>query len=157
MGEWSHVAATFDGSTVRLYLNGVMEGSNTRAAIVPATHTEVPFSVGVGVQADGNSSLAPFPGFLSQVRFWRVARTTEQLKQGMIEGIPSDRSGLVANWILDEGIGALAKDTSGNGYDLRSRNAAAAPRWVLTDGKSLERVRSALHMISVSPDSAVQR
>ncbi len=157
VGEWSHVAATFDGSTVRLYVNGVMEGSNTRAAIVPATRTEVPFSVGVGVQADGNSSLAPFPGFLSQVRFWRVARTTEQLKQGMIEGIPSDRSGLVANWILDEGIGALAKDTSGNGYDLRSRNAAAAPRWVLTDGKSLERVRSALHMISVSPDSAVQR
>jgi hypothetical protein len=96
-------------------------------------------------------------GLISQARLWRVARSPEQIQQGMKEGIPSNRTGLVGNWLLDEGSGAVAKDSSGNGRDLQSANPTGPAAWMVTDGKSLERVQLALRMITVSPDSALQR
>jgi uncharacterized protein (DUF1800 family) len=156
-GVWTHIAATYDGAVLRLYFNGAAVAQRNLANVVPPANVSAPFSIGEGINADGVRSLSPFSGLISQARFWRLARTAEQIKQGMKEGIPSDRNGLIGNWLLDEGVGAVAKDSSGNGHDLQSSGAPSPVNWSATDGKSLDRVQSALHTIIVSPDSALQR
>ena len=157
LGAWTHVAATYDSAILRLYLNGSVVAQSNVSKVVTPSSPNAPFSIGEGISPDGRSSLSSFMGLISQARLWRVARSPEQIQQGMKEGIPSNRTGLVGNWLLDEGSGAVAKDSSGNGRDLQSANPTGPAAWMVTDGKSLERVQLALHMITVSPDSALQR
>jgi hypothetical protein len=46
--------------------------------------------------------------------------------------------GLASEWLLDEGTGTVARDTSGNGLDGELGAGAAAPRWVFgLDGLAL--------------------
>lgn len=158
LGKWSHVAGSYDGTTLRVYIDGSLVAQNTVAGIVTPPDPDTPFGVGEGVRADGTSSLQAFNGFLSQVRLWKIARSITQIQGGMKEAIPSDKTGLIGNWILDESSGTVARDTSGNGYDLTARlSSTGVDLWPVTDGTSLERVRAALHMVGISPDSVLQR
>ncbi len=61
VGAWSHVAATYDGSTMRLYVNGVQVGS--RAGPAPLAAITEPGWIGAG--AGGRSGF--FSGALSEV------------------------------------------------------------------------------------------
>ena len=123
----------------------------------PPPNVTSPFSIGEGIRADGTTSIGRFTGLISQVRFWSVTRTATQILQGMKEGVPTDKAGLVGNWLLDEGVGSSAADSSGNGYHLGPRNATATITWANANGQSLDRVQTALHLTLVSPDSALQK
>ncbi|MEO5960358.1 MAG: hypothetical protein ABIZ49_12795, partial [Opitutaceae bacterium] len=85
--------------------------------------------------------------------------------------------GLVAGWLLNEGpnygtnppprvwrsspspwTDVAAADYSGNEHTLqRSTPNDAASAWVPTNGKSLLRVQTALHLTLLSQDSALQK
>jgi biopolymer transport protein ExbB len=68
-GQWSHVAATADGKTVTLYVNGRSVASGPGA--LPALNT--PTGIGGDVQA--GSGVASFAGSMDEVRISRVARS----------------------------------------------------------------------------------
>jgi len=59
-GDWMHVAATWDGAVMRMYINGVQEAS------VPFTGTIASNTVGLGVGAD-HLGANPFSGDLDEV------------------------------------------------------------------------------------------
>lgn len=157
LGTWTHVAATYDNATIRIYFNGTQVVQAAAANTAPPATVTTPFSIGEGIRADGNTSIGRFAGLISQARLWNVARTAAQLQQGMKEGVPSDKGGLVGNWLLDEGTGSIANDTSGNGYHLGPRSGGGSVSWVTANGQSLDRVQAALHLTIVSPDSALQK
>ncbi len=159
VGKWSHVAAVLDGLTMRLYVNGVQVAQRT-ASGPPAADPTAPFSIGGAVQARGPGGALNFDGSITQVRFWNVARSTAQIVQGMKEPQPSERNGLVAGWLMNEGQGASIPDYSGNGYELgASRAQPWLPplTWLPADGTGLDRVQSALQVLLLSPDAALQR
>ena len=52
---WMHVAATYDGTTIRLYVNGVQEGGNLAGPASIATNN---LALGIGAQPDGASHAA---------------------------------------------------------------------------------------------------
>src|SRR5207247_695864 len=52
LGTWVHVAATFDGSTLRLYFNGALDASLSVAPELIDTST-TDFLIGGGVTVDG--------------------------------------------------------------------------------------------------------
>ena len=155
-GAWTHLAVTYDGAVIRFYVNGT-QNTQSNATVIPPARPEMPFSIGEGVQSNGNSGLAVFNGLISQARFWNIPRNAAQIQQGMQEGIPSDSAGLVANWLLDEGSGTTARDSSGNGHHLGPRTPTTNVAWSTTDGQSLDRVKAALHVTIVSPTAALQR
>lgn len=80
--KWTHVAASYDGATVRFYINGAAAGvSSLSNAGLGGAHP-----LWVGVDPDG----FPFKGYLDEVRLWRGARTQSQIQQGMWREIRDD-------------------------------------------------------------------
>jgi len=72
-GTWYHVAATYDGTTMKIYINGVLEDSNASSRSVPAT-TGMPLVLG------GTSDLSKnTQGTLDEVAIYPSALTATQV------------------------------------------------------------------------------
>jgi hypothetical protein len=117
---WTHLAAVVDGTAARLYIDGTLAAAAETAGPVPAPGP-VPLTVGVGLDGDGRPNYQPFTGYARQVRFWSVARTAAQLAAAAGQTLPTDRTGLVAAWPLDEAPEARVV------RDLSGANRALAP------------------------------
>ena len=76
IGEWAHVAATFDGTTARFYLNGAMTG---QGAFSFATDLTASTHFGCSNMNGGN----PFNGALDEVRLYDVALSAAEILQLM--------------------------------------------------------------------------
>jgi hypothetical protein len=124
VGAWTHVAVTVNGGTFSLYINGALDSSQTYLWGPPKAEPAVPFSIGKDYHSNGDSFQNPFPGAVSNARFWNVARTADQIASAMTESLPSDTTGLVADWPLDESSGTTARDISGHGFALTAASAA---------------------------------
>jgi hypothetical protein len=99
-GEWHHVAATYDGATWRLYVDGVLDGEATVDA-APRADSVHPFVLGSAVDSAGVPH-GFFHGALDEVRLWNRARTAEEIADGRWRTIAMGE-GLVARWALDAG------------------------------------------------------
>lgn len=103
-----HVAATWDGVTMKLYINGVQQVSTAALAS--------PIDTGVGVASIGHLSGAlPFQGKIDEVRIWNAARTVAEILAWKDLPLSGSEPGLAAYWRLDEGAGIVASDATGNG------------------------------------------
>jgi hypothetical protein len=71
LNTWSHIAVTYDGSSLRYYVNGVEAGSV--AANTAVTNTNSPLQIG----AD-NVFGQYFSGLIDEVRVYNVALTAAQ-------------------------------------------------------------------------------
>jgi len=87
--KWYHVAATYDGTSMRLYLNGE-EWENPTKAKGALSNYNMPLVIG------GVSDL-PFTGLLAEVRIWDVARTRDQIIGAMDKTLSVKEKGLV--WV----------------------------------------------------------
>jgi hypothetical protein len=102
-GTWYHVAATYDGTTRRIYWNGAIMASDT-----PTGHN-VPDANNLTIGTINIDKY--FAGVIDEVRIYDYARTPAQIAWDYNKGQP------VAHWRLDKCIGTTAYDSSGNGYN----------------------------------------
>lgn len=102
---WHHIAATYDGVTAKLYMDGVLRSSAAVTVTVPDTTNPIR----VGSQASGNY---PFGGAINGVRVWNVARTLSEIQASMNIRLLGNEVGLLGNWRLDEDLGISALDYS---------------------------------------------
>ncbi|MFJ5881761.1 LamG-like jellyroll fold domain-containing protein [Kitasatospora cineracea] len=101
---YTHVAATFDGTTARLYVNGKLSGSGA-LPFTPAAGA----STLIGKQA-GAAEL--FEGDLDEVRLWNRERSAAELADDLNHRLIGNEAGLVAYYRFDEGSGSTADDQS---------------------------------------------
>jgi uncharacterized repeat protein (TIGR01451 family) len=71
---WMHVAATYDGTTMRMYINGEEE----RSEVGPASIAANLINVGIGAQSDGTRK---FRGQLDDVRIYRRALSATEITE----------------------------------------------------------------------------
>lgn len=107
-GVWVHVAATYDGSNLNMYINGELEAQTAATG----TSTDPGGKFGVGVLGDFTSGNY-YNGHIRNARVWNVARTQQQIRDNMNVDTPVG-TGLQGNWILNNAY----TDLSGNGYTL---------------------------------------
>jgi uncharacterized repeat protein (TIGR01451 family) len=79
--SWLHVAATFDGTTMRMYVNGVEESSMAGPLSIGAGAVDF----GVGAHADGTSI---FPGVMDDVKIYNRALSATEIGAIMGDGPP---------------------------------------------------------------------
>src|SRR5712691_10907153 len=84
INTWSHVVGTFDGTTLRLYLNGAL------AASAPAAG---PLSSGSGPAFIGRlgQNLYPFQGTIDEVAFFPVALSADRVRAHYLGGLVTVR------------------------------------------------------------------
>ncbi|MBO2007810.1 LamG domain-containing protein [Hymenobacter negativus] len=114
---WYHVAATYDGSMMRIYLNGVLDCS------LAATGTAVanaPFSMGRTYE-----DLRILNGSLDEVRVWTRALTATEILANRCQVAPT-ATGLAGLWRFNEGSGTTAGDASPGNHPATLLNMVAA-------------------------------
>ncbi|MDQ8198908.1 carbohydrate binding domain-containing protein [Pelagicoccus enzymogenes] len=77
INTWTHVAATFDGSEMRVYVNGQLDGTLSHAGSI-ALDSSVPAVI--GDQPQGGRS---FDGRIDDLRIYRRALSASELQQAM--------------------------------------------------------------------------
>ncbi len=75
VGQWTHVAASYDGAAVRFYVDGAPAGHQ------PLAHSGTGTAGEVSLGLDLTSELAPFAllGNLDEVRLWSTARSQAEI------------------------------------------------------------------------------
>lgn len=106
---WYHVAATYDGSNMKIYINGILDATKAQTGSVNSTGA---FNVGYLYNTSRN-----FNGKIDEVRVWKRALSQTEISQNMCNvSVPA--TSLAAYWKFNEGSGSTVQDTSGNGVTL---------------------------------------
>jgi hypothetical protein len=94
-GAWHHVAGTYDGAKVRLYIDGVLKAEPNAAGPIES-HTEHSLYIGANYEWPDRS----YRGAIDDVRLYHIALDGAAINNIMAGTAVA--TGLVARWTLDE-------------------------------------------------------
>ncbi len=121
---WHHAAATYDGTTWNLYLDGNLD--KTLAINAPA-NTAVTSATAIGsALTTAGVAAGFFQGQIDEARIWSTARSQGQIQSTMNTEIGAT-AGLAGLWHMNEGSGTTTADASGGG---NTGTLTAGPTWV---------------------------
>jgi len=103
---WYHVAFINNGTSRKIFLNGMLDGQSEVSSSLGDINQELWI---------GNDPAPPsrhFNGLIDEVRIWNVARTQEEIQATMNTTLRGDEPGLVGYWNFDDGT---ARDFTANG------------------------------------------
>ncbi len=130
MGIWQHIAGVYDGSSIYVYLNGVLTGSSPFTGTIP--QTSVPLMIG-----NWGNLQRPFDGTIDEVHVWNIARSQAQIQSTMNCPLVGNEAGLVGYWRFDEGSGQVAYDATSNGNNGQLGSTSGTdsndPTWLVSD------------------------
>jgi len=129
IGTWHHIAGTYDGTTVRVYVDGVEEGTALLTGNIGSN--TAPVRIGVG---SGATSEQPMDGAVDDPRIYdRVLNPDEILTIFNSRGLDGIALGVAARYLLNEGApgnvasgAGVIKDSGPNGLDGTPVNS---PTW----------------------------
>jgi hypothetical protein len=104
---WYHVAATYDGKMIRLFINGKLDAEKPGFGCINIS--DGPLLIG----KRSTTSHDIYMGNIDEVRIWETPRTAEQIEKYQRLPLPDDKEGLVGYWQMDEGCNYYCGDQSG--------------------------------------------
>lgn len=119
-GKWTHMAMTYDGTTLIGYADGVAITSAVNSG-GNLDNTSQP--IAIGYNAPGSTGRY-WNGYIDEVKIYDYARTQAQIAYDY------NRGGPMAHWQMDENTGTAVNDSSGNSY---TGTLNGTPDW--TSGK----------------------
>lgn len=96
-GVWYHLAGVYDGTSSKLYVNGVLEASTTA---VNASLSASTSNIYIGGTTWNNRC---WNGCIDEVRIWNTALSEATIRANMYNTISASSSGLVAYYQFDQG------------------------------------------------------
>ncbi len=149
LNTWSHVWCTYDGSYIRVYLNGNLTGQVVQTGNLTSTNTT---GLNLGWNFAGGEY---FQGLMDDVKVYGSAFTSDQVSAELnkasalvLGDLGTDSTGIASNsaaaafcvpdssdtctpplgeWKFDENTGTTANDTSGHGA---TGSFTGSPTWV---------------------------
>ncbi len=151
---WYHAAATYDGATWKLYLNGNLEATvvvNRSPQSASIQHA----AIGSALNSLGTAS-GYFFGRIDEARIWNSAKTQTEIQSNINNQITSSQPGLVARWGMNDNCG-----TTVTGIGATTINGTVTgSNWNWNSGAPLNisatcTVASGLSTSSVTSSSAI--
>ena len=140
LNTWQHVAGTFDGAFLRLYVNGVLTDSIAKTVSIVGS-SSVNLYLGESPAYAGRY----FPGRIDEVRIWNIVRTQAEIQASMNSELCSVPSNVKAYYTLNHGTAGgtntgitTATDYSGNSNNGTLTNftlSGSSSNWV--SGKNI--------------------
>lgn len=119
LNQWQHVAGVWNGSELRLYLNGVLVGTTTGV-----TGASFKSQLNNPIHIGTNLSNEKYTGNLDEIRIWSRALTDAELLNNMNCELGASQTGLIAYYKFNQGVGngnnsgvTTLTDSSGNNYN----------------------------------------
>ena len=106
LNKWYHVAATYDGTTQKIYINGNLEAIST-ANSGPIAYADSWLSIGSYKDDNENNH---FNGIIDEVRIWNIARSEAEIRDFMCEKLDGTEADLQMYFRLDELAGMSVND-----------------------------------------------
>jgi len=106
-----HFAATFDGDSLRAFVDGV-QAAQTSWNLGSVYYGNE--DVLIGAQNFGSGYLRRFDGFIDDVRIWNYARSATEIAAAMNCRLSGSEPGLVSYWTFD---GFNLVDVTGHGHN----------------------------------------
>ncbi|MGZ5221287.1 MAG: LamG-like jellyroll fold domain-containing protein [Chitinophagaceae bacterium] len=100
LNAWHHLAATYDGAFIHLYINGVLVASLAQTGAITSNGNPLAFGTqpGFGEYFGGN---------VDEMRIWNVARTQVEIQSNMNRELdPALQTGLASYYTFNQGIAA---------------------------------------------------
>ncbi|RZN80997.1 MAG: choice-of-anchor D domain-containing protein [Winogradskyella sp.] len=104
---WHHIAVTHDGTTARLYIDGVLETTETLPLPIDTSRSFL-----IGAAGRDGGATAYFDGNIDEVRVWNAALTESQLRFLMNQEL-EDNAGTIGKYFDDNSILPTKNDASG--------------------------------------------
>ncbi|MEY3869216.1 MAG: hypothetical protein RLZZ338_3107 [Cyanobacteriota bacterium] len=111
LNTWIQVTGTYDGSILRLYVNGALSASLTTAYIPNNVH-----GMRIGAGSTETTPSMFFNGQIAEVRIWNKARSQAEIQSDMNKRLTGKEANLVAYYPLN-------KIESGKVLDLVANNS----------------------------------
>ena len=123
LNTWQHVAATYNGSVIALYVNGVQVATQSHSGdIINATINNL--CIGSTHYADYRY----MTGLIDEVRIWDIARSEIEISASLDHCDITDN--LLAYYRMTDGTGSSLTDNSGHGY---TGELVGGPSWNFTN------------------------
>jgi len=132
---WQHLAATYDGQEIKLYVDGVLEASLPVAGLIIGANDA---ALGIGAQDDG---LRPFEGAIDQVHIYNYALSAAEIEDLVAleseiidtdgDGVPDDQDAFPTDpneWLDTDG------DGTGNNADTDDDEDGMPDDWEILYG-----------------------
>ncbi len=124
-GVWSHIAATYDGTTAKVYINGLLSQS--------ATWTNGVTDSGTPLLLGSRSGTTYYLGQMDEARVWTVARTAAEIRETMCRTLVGNEAGLAAYYRLDQLDGTTTYDLTSNANNGTLTNMDPNTDWITSD------------------------
>ena len=111
---WHHAAATYDGTTFNLYLDGELEATLTPAGNPVPRFDSIQHAGLATAMTSAGERAGFFAGVLDEARIWNYARSQAQIEDGMTRAM-TGAPGLLGRWGFDTAFGVV-NDTTGNDH-----------------------------------------
>ncbi|MBT5874111.1 MAG: T9SS type A sorting domain-containing protein [Candidatus Latescibacteria bacterium] len=99
---WYHAAVTYDGNTINLYLNGLLESTRI-GPLNTVTDAD-------GLIVGKRSVVSLWDGQIDEVRIWDTVRTQTEIQADMNHRLSGNEAGLMTYLRFDEGSGTSTAD-----------------------------------------------
>ena len=111
-GRWYHLAGSYDGQTVRVYVDGVEVASASYSQ--PILSTVGGFTTFGADIDDGGAQNQFLRGGLDEVRVWSVARSAAEIANARFSRLQGSEQDLVGYWNFDRVGGGIVVDQTAN-------------------------------------------
>jgi hypothetical protein len=125
-GVWTHVAGTWDGNVMKIYINGVLTGTT---AVTGSNFASSSNQLWLGGNTAGTPEM--FTGSMDEVRIWNKALCQSEIQNNMNCEIASSGTGLLVNYHFNQGNNnannsgvTTLTDASGNSNNATLTNFA---------------------------------
>ena len=156
VGEWQHCAIINDGWSIRMIVNGVNEYYYTNYNNTDEDYTGYD-AMAYGIGDNGTGWMPTASCEIDNYRVWNIARENEEVLADMKLSVPSNTTGLIANYTFDNDPADTIINTAATGRNMVfDADAVAAVSYVPStapqDMASLHKLKSSA--ISVYPNPA---